>query len=229
MDSNSHHKKKNSQLAWSFVVFALSLLLSITFGVASEFAMQKADIFVALVIIIVFMAIAIVSDMVGVAIAGVQKEPFHAMASRKVRGAKEALKLIDNASKVASVASDVIGDVCGILSGAAAASIALMVQTGSDIANVFIGAGCSAIVASLTIFGKSVFKKYAIDNSVKIILIWGKVMSAFSGNENKAKKEKQNKNIAKQSLQNGGESGDKNLHQTVVQEKSPETKPNSTK
>lgn len=187
-NNDNHQKKRHSQLAWSFVVFALSFLLSIAFGVASEFAMQSASVFVCVVIILIFMAIAIVSDMVGVAIAAVQAKPFHAMASRKVRGAKQSLKLIKHASKVASIASDVVGDVCGILSGAAGASISILIDAGSAVANVFVGAIFSALVASLTIFGKSIFKKYAIDNSVSIILILGKTISMFSKDKSKKAK-----------------------------------------
>lgn len=175
-----NNDKKHGQIGWSFVVLLLAFSLSLMFGVASEFALDKASIWIASLIIVIFIIVAIISDMVGVAIASAVPEPFHAMAARKVRGAKQAIKLVNNASKVASIASDVIGDVCGILSGAAAASIAIMIDAGSTVANVFIGAGFSALVASLTIFGKSIFKKYAIDNAEKIILVLGKVISIFS-------------------------------------------------
>jgi hypothetical protein len=39
------------------------------------------------------------------------------MSSRKVKGGKIGVKLIKNTSKVSSVCCDVIGDVCGIISG----------------------------------------------------------------------------------------------------------------
>ena len=183
-----NNTKKHKELGWSFVVLLLAFTLSLFFGVASEFALDKASIWLAAIIIVIFIIIAIISDMVGVAIASASPEPFHAMAARKVRGAKQAIKLVNNASKVASIASDVIGDVCGILSGAAAASIAIMIDAGSVFYNVLIGAGFSALVASITIFGKSIFKKYAIDNAEKIILVLGKVMSIFSRENGKNQK-----------------------------------------
>ena len=105
-------KKKKSELGWSFIVLLLAFSLSVIFGIASEFALNGASVWIAAVIIIIFIAIAIISDMVGVAIASAEIEPFHAMAAKKVRGAKQAIKLVNNASKVASIASDVIGDVC---------------------------------------------------------------------------------------------------------------------
>ena len=182
-----NNKKKHSQLAWSCVVLLLAFILSVSFGLVSELALDKASVWISAIIICIFIVIAILADMVGVAIASAQPEPFHAMASKKVRGAKQAIKLLNNASKVASIASDVIGDVCGILSGAAAASIALMLNTSSTFYNILIATGFSALVASITIFGKSIFKKYAIDNAEKIILILGKFFSIFSSNKDKNK------------------------------------------
>ena len=193
-----NNKKNHSQLAWSFIILLLAFLLSAIFGVASEFALDKASVWVAGLIIVIFIVVAIISDMVGVAIASAQPEPFHAMAAKKVRGAKQAIKLVNNASKVASIASDVIGDVCGILSGAAAASISLMLYTSSTFYNVLIGAGFSALVASITIFGKSIFKKYAIDNAETIILILGKFLSFFGfGKEKQPQKPKSDKKMDK--------------------------------
>lgn len=179
--------KKHSEIAWSFVVLLLAFGLSVVFGVGSEFALDSTSIWISIIIIVIFIVIAIIADMVGVAIASAQPEPFHAMASKKVRGAKQAIKLLNNASKVASIASDVIGDVCGILSGAAAASISISLSNFSTFYNVLIAVGFSALVASLTIFGKSIFKKYAIDNAEKIILILGKILSIFSKNADKNK------------------------------------------
>ena len=204
-------KKKKSELGWSFIVLLLAFSLSVIFGIASEFALNGASVWIAAVIIIIFIAIAIISDMVGVAIASAEIEPFHAMAAKKVRGAKQAIKLVNNASKVASIASDVIGDVCGILSGAAAASIAIMIDAGSTFYNVLIATACSALVASLTIFGKSIFKKYAINNAESIILILGKVMSIFSKNTDKSvKKSKKDKNNVQENIETEDKKDDDN-------------------
>lgn len=185
------NRKNNSDIAWPFIVLVLAFVLSVAFGVASEFALNKANVFIAAIIIVIFIVIAIIADMVGVAIASAQPEPFHAMASRNVRGAKHALKLLSNAPKVASVSADVIGDVCGILSGAAAASISLMLQTSSVFYNVLISVGFSALVASITIFGKALFKKRAINKAESIILALGKIISVFAPEKKRGKKAKE--------------------------------------
>ena len=115
--------KKNIKNSWPYKVFLLAIVLSLGFSILSEFVLGNAGIVVAVVVIVIFIALAIVTDMIGVAVTACSKEPFVAMCSKKVRGAKEGLMLIKNADKVASLCADVVGDVCGILSGAAGASI----------------------------------------------------------------------------------------------------------
>ena len=50
--------------------------------------------------IVVFVAIAIIFDMIAVSTTSANIEPFLAMASRKVRGAKHSIMLIKNAPKI---------------------------------------------------------------------------------------------------------------------------------
>ena len=70
------------------------------------------------------------------------------MASRKVPEAEDALRLIRNAGRVSSFCNDVIGDICGVISGSAAAVISarvlLLSKSGSEI---FITLLLSAVVS----------------------------------------------------------------------------------
>ena len=136
--------------------------------------------------------ISIIGDMIGVAATAASLEPFRAMASRKIRGANEAIILVKNANKVASIFADILGDICGILAGAAGASISLMLITSamSNIAGILIASLVSAVIASLIIFGKAAFKKYSIVHCEKIILICGKIMSIFHKQNTNSKKNK---------------------------------------
>lgn len=133
--------------------------------------------------------------MIGVAVTAASIEPFAAMRSRKVYGADEAMKLIKNAEKVASICNDVIGDICGILTGAAGATIALriIIDSMGDIVKIVIASSVSAVIAGLTIFGKAILKKIAIDKSTGIVLRVGKVLRFFSFKKKK-KKNKGKKN-----------------------------------
>ena len=176
-------KKKQSWWVWPVKILVITLFLSLAFSVLSEFVLGSVGIAVSVVIILLLWILGVVSDMIGVAAASASIEPFNAMASRKVRGAKEAKFLVKNAEKVSSICNDVVGDICGILSGAAGAAIAVKLTMGmvSSI-QILIAASVSAIIAGLTIFGKAIMKKVALDNSTKVILSVGKFLSLFTKN-----------------------------------------------
>lgn len=183
-------KKQNVNNFWSLKIFLLAVTLSLTFSIFSEFVMSSTGIVIAIIIILVFVLITIISDMIGVAVTSCSKEPFISMASKKVKGAKEGLMLIKNADKVASLCADVIGDVCGILSGAGGAAIALKITqniTNGNLA-ILITSLVTAFIAGLTICGKSLGKKTAIHNCNSIILKLGRFISLFTKKEKKLNK-----------------------------------------
>lgn len=186
-------KQSKSQMVWSIKILILSFALSMCFGIVSELVLGITGIAVAILVIIVFVSLSIITDMIGVATTSASTEPFRAMASKKVRGAKEALKLLSKADRVSSICCDVIGDVCGILSGAAGASIVVKFALEAESPlSIIIASLVSAVVASMTIFGKSICKKYAIDNSTSIVIKVGKVLSWFTP-QNKDKNKKQSR------------------------------------
>jgi hypothetical protein len=182
---NKKDKRKNSKKTnywkWPLIVLLLSFTLSFLFSLASEFLLNGAGLIIAILVIVIFLIISIISDMIGVACTAATETPFRAMASRKVRGAKEAIIMVKNADKVGSIFGDILGDICGILSGAAGAAIAIMLITNSmsGFEKVLIASAISSIIASLIIFGKAIFKKYSIKHCENIVLICGKIMSIF--------------------------------------------------
>ena len=78
-----------------------------------------------IIITILVIGIGIVFDMIGTAALTSNEATFHAKSSRKIKGAKESLSLIKNSVKVSSVCNDVIGDICGIISGGMGAMVAI--------------------------------------------------------------------------------------------------------
>ncbi len=175
-------KKKQSRWAWPIKILVITLFLSLAISVASEFVLGNAGIAISIVIILLLWVLGVTTDMIGVAAASCSIEPFNAMCSRKVRGAKEGRMLVKHAEKVSSICNDVVGDICGIISGAAGSVIAgkLILESMSKSVGILIAASVSAIIAGLTIFGKAAMKKFAIDNCTKVILIVGKVLSIFT-------------------------------------------------
>ena len=188
--------KKKSVFAeywrWPLLVLIIATSLSFSFSILSEMTMTGTSVAIEILVIIAFILIAILTDIIAVAVTVAKIGPFRAMASKKVRGSKEAIKLVQNAEKVASVTADIIGDICAILSGSAGAALAMVFigqNEGSFIA-VIIASAVSAVVAGLAIFGKALGKKYAIKNSEKIVLVMGKVVSVFHKKKKKQKKVK---------------------------------------
>ena len=107
---------------------------------------------------------------IGVAVMSANEKPFHSMASRKVPEAGEALKLIRNAGRVSSFCNDVIGDICGVISGSASATIAVRVlalHPGAQ--EMVITLAMSALAAGLTVGGKACGKSFALGSSTTVV------------------------------------------------------------
>ena len=147
---------------------------------------------VAFFILLVIIFIGIVFDIIGMAVASADEKPFHSMASRKIPGAQEAIRLLRNAERVSSICNDVVGDICGVVSGAAAATIAADILRNFDFSWPQIASlVMSALAAGLTVGGKALGKGYAVSSSTKIVYGVGRMLHSLrrfrnpSGNRNK--------------------------------------------
>lgn len=183
--SKKEKTKDSSELKWFFIVALLSFALSILFSFISAVAISKLAIIPAIVMLLLVIFIGILFDLIGVAVTVAKESDFHAMASKKIPGAKTSIKLIKNSGKVANVCADVIGDIAGVLSGAISALIAFKITQhfNMEFDMQFI---ISALVASITIGGKALGKGIAQRNSTPIIAVVGKLLRIF-GNENSKK------------------------------------------
>ena len=119
--------KKKSRVKWVVTAFLLSFVISAVFSVAMGEVTANASIIVAILLLLFFIALGILFDVVGLAVATADASPFHSMAARKVPGAQESIRLLRNAERVSSICNDVVGDICGVVSGAASATIALQI------------------------------------------------------------------------------------------------------
>ena len=182
MKQKQNKTKKINQWIWPIIVLILAVSLSLLFSILSELILDGSAIWVAIIVICVFIFIAILTDMIGLAVASANIEDFNAMAARKVKGSKQAISLVRNAGKVSSVLNDVVGDVCGILSGAAGASIVAKIAIDNHMSfmSILIPSLIAAIIAGLTIAGKAVFKKVAIKHASSITLAFAKFINFFT-------------------------------------------------
>jgi len=161
---------KNRKDYWPLIVIIIAFLISSVMSFISETSIQSANLFFALLILIIIIATGIIFDIIGVAVTASKEAPFHARSSRKMPGAVLAAQLVRNADKVSSFCNDVIGDIAGVISGAAGAVIAskLIAMAGSTY-DLVISIILSASIASLTIGGKAMGKNFAINNCEEIV------------------------------------------------------------
>ncbi|MBE5745867.1 MAG: hypothetical protein E7359_01070 [Clostridiales bacterium] len=181
-DNKEKSKNKKIKIAWSYPlkVLLLTLVMSFVLNISSEALLSSVGLILSVIILLIFVTISIVFDMIGVAVTAGNIEPFLARASKKERGAKESIKLIKNAEKISSFCCDIVGDSCGILTGAMGASIAIQIYSATgDFISILVAALVSSLVASITVFGKALCKGVAVNNSDIIILKVGKILSFF--------------------------------------------------
>ncbi len=170
-------KKQTAKSRWGLKITVVTIVVSACFSLLSAVIFDRADLLVAFFSLMLIVGIGIVFDMVGVAITAADEAPFHAMASRKVPEAKEAIRLLRNAAKVGSFCNDVIGDICGVISGSAAAAISVtIIRTTGFSESALVSVALSALVAGATVGGKACGKTVAIQNSTKIVHLTARVI-----------------------------------------------------
>ena len=170
-------KKKNDH--WPLRVFFLAVVLSALLSFLSSTALGGAGYVVATLVLLAFIALGIVFDMIGVAVTAADPKPFHSMAAHKEKGGREAIRLLQNANQVSSVCNDVVGDICGIVSGSTAAVIVVQLQRDFSTTSILISIGVTALISGITIGGKALGKSVAINDCTKVVYRVARIMNAL--------------------------------------------------
>ena len=189
--SKPHPKHKGTKRnLWPLKVTIITLVLSAFFSFFTEIVSSKSNLVIAFLICILLIVISIVFDGIGIAATNCDIKPLTAMAARKVPGSKRAIRLVQNSEKVSSICCDVIGDICGVISGACSAAIVLRIITyaGSDSHRLLISIIASALIAALTVGGKAVGKIIAIRNSKELIMLTARLLGVFGKEDRKERK-----------------------------------------
>jgi hypothetical protein len=164
---------------WTLKIIILAFVISMFFSSLSETIMPKVNLMPSIIILIIFITVGIIFDMVGVAITTCDIKPFHSMNSKRIKYAKTGIKLINNQAKVSSFCNDVIGDICGIISGSAGVIIATTLSQKLNINLFMVNLVTTSIIASLTIGGKAIGKTIALKNNTAIIKTFSRIISIF--------------------------------------------------
>ena len=177
---NKEKKYKNkADIKWIITIIIISFSISIAFSFISETLFPKVALILEIIFLLVFIGIGIIFDMIGVSVTSSSLEPFNSMAARKVKGSKMAVKFKKNADKVSSFCCDVIGDVCGVVSGSASVIIATSLASKLNINQFIVVLIVTACVSALTIGDKAIGKSYAINKSNIILYRVAKFVSNF--------------------------------------------------
>ena len=145
--------------------------------------MSAAGLLLAFVILAAIILLGILFDIIGTAVISADERPFHSMAAHKTPGAREALKLMRRANEVSSFCNDVVGDICGIISGSTAAVIVLRLQEAISFQSILISLAITALVSGLTIGGKALGKTFAMEKSTTVLQLVGRFLHLFSRNK----------------------------------------------
>ena len=182
---------KNST-KWAFKVFILSISLSIIFSLVSQSLLPSLSPFFSIFVIVFFVFVSVIFDMVAVAFTSINKEQLDKF--KNENGYVMAVKLCERADKVASFGGDVVGDICGILSGAGGVSLVVNMNIQDTNLNLVVTCLVSSLIAGITIFCKAIMKTYALQNCEQIAIMTGAYLEAsFFNRMRKKRQEKKHK------------------------------------
>lgn len=144
-----------------FITFGISLFMSFVSGIT----LPSVPTIVGILVVLLFILIGVIFDMIGVSVTASNLSVFNSMSSRKVKGAKLAVRFKKNADKVSSFCNDVIGDICGVVSGSCCITIATNISNTFNINYLLCSLLVTATVSAMTIGGKAIGKNIAINKS----------------------------------------------------------------
>ena len=173
------NKNKKSKDRWPLRAFLIAVALSAVMSFCSSAALEDSGIWIPILVLVIFIALGIVFDMIGVAVTAADPRPFHSMAAHGEKGGREAIRLLNMSNKVSSLCNDVVGDICGIVSGSTAAVIVAELRRSFSTTTILISIGVTALISGLTIGGKALFKRVAIEESTQVVYRVARIMNAL--------------------------------------------------
>lgn len=174
----------NKDVIWIMEITLLAFTLSFVLSMFSDTVVSGSTAIVSVIVLLVFIFLGILFDMIGVAVTVADEKVFNSMAAKKIRGAKRALRLLKSKSKVSSFCNDVVGDVCGILSGSAGVTLGLAIANEFSLNLALVNLVLTSFIAAFTIGGKAVGKSVAINKSNRILYLFAKTIDIVTFKKN---------------------------------------------
>lgn len=178
------NKKNNNKLSknsnWALKITIITFLLALTFSYISEISTNLDRLFLPILILFTMIFISIVFDGIAVAVTSCDLNRLYYYKKDNIKVYRIAIMLVKNSEKVNNICADVVGDMCGILSGAAGASIVLMSGYDSTILSMVI----SSLIVSMTVGGKAFLKGIAVKNAEEFVIETAKFLSLVKRGRN---------------------------------------------
>lgn len=164
--------------AWIYRVALMTFVLAIVISFIADGVLRNVNMFVGCTVLLFIVLFGIASDTIGIAVTSCAEQPFHAMASKRIKSAKYSLLLIKNAGQVSNFCNDVVGDIAGIVSGTALITIVSQLYLAREmgVQQSVVTVIFSAFIAALTVGGKALGKDVAMNYSKQIVFRVGQVL-----------------------------------------------------
>ncbi|WP_124727214.1 hypothetical protein [Staphylospora marina] len=164
-------------LRWAITISLVTSTIALVLSLSSTTLMSGLSWGGGIVVLLAIVTVGIVFDMLGIAATAAREDPFHAMASRKIPGAREAVGIVRRADQFSNFCNDVVGDISGVISGAAAFTVvaSLMasyphLKSGQWLADILL----VSFISALTVGGKALGKTISIHYAQEIVFLVGK-------------------------------------------------------
>lgn len=164
----------------SLAVVFWTFLIALGVSLLSTTVIELLCPWIAASMLVLIVALGVLFDVVGLAAAAASETPFHAMAAKKGFAAPQAIAIVRNAEFVSSFCNDLVGDVCGTVSGAAALAVVFrLAVTRPALDPDWLSVLTVSAVAAITVGGKAAGKGYALDRANAIVLRVAQVLASL--------------------------------------------------
>ena len=91
---------------WIIIVFLLTFVLSVLFSTVSNVIALSCNNVVLFIVLVLTISFGILFDLIGTAAITGNESTFHALNSKKIKGAKQGLALVKNSNKISSFCNE---------------------------------------------------------------------------------------------------------------------------
>jgi Mg2+/Co2+ transporter CorB len=160
----------------------LSFGLAVTVSYISGQTLARVHVIIAFLFVLMLVVVHIAFDILGTSVTAAEQSPLNAMSAKRIAGARQALWLVRNADRVANFTNDVVGDVVGLVSGAAVTTVALQITRifrGGARSEELVTLGVIGLVSLITVGGKASGKTFAIAHATDVVVLAGRIIAAI--------------------------------------------------